>query len=148
MFNNSFKLSIINSILREAFEMRFCDDLNNGDIVVMSKMAEIKVSKNCFIGINDINFVYIGELDESGFINKFLDGEEPYGMVFVDSDFVKMLKNSKLFNRGFIVECEFMSYNEEYDECDELMNVESFKVSREFESYYEDASREIIKMIG
>lgn len=147
MFNNSLKLSIINSILREAFELRFCGDLNNGDSVVMSKIAELKVSTN-FIGINDINFVCIGELDESGFINKFLDGEQPFEMIFVDSDFIKMLKNSKLFNRGFIVEYKFMSYDEEYDECDELMNVESFKVSREFESYYEDASREIIKMIG
>lgn len=147
MFNNSLKLSIINSILREAFELRFCGDLNNGDSVVMSKIAELKVSAN-FIGINDINFVCIGELDESGFINKFLDGEQPFEMIFVDSDFIKMLKNSKLFNRGFIVEYKFMSYDEEYDECDELMNVESFKVSREFESYYEDASREIIKMIG
>lgn len=147
MFNNSLKLSIINSILREAFEMRFCDDLNNGDSVVMSKIAELKVSKN-FIGINDINFVCIGELDEAGFINKFLDGDEPFEMIFVDSDFVKMLKKSKLFNKGFIVESEFMPYDDEHDECDELMNVESFKVSREFESYYEDASREIIKMIG
>lgn len=151
MINNSLKLSIIMSILREAFELRFCDDMNIGDSAVMEKIASLKLSDN-FIGINDINFVCIGEYDEDGFINKFLDGEEPFGMIFVDSDFILMLKNSKLFKKGFIVESKFSSYNEEYeeyeDDCDELLFVESFKVSREFDSYYDDASREIIKMIG
>ena len=141
MFNISFKVGIIKSILREAFEMRFCDDLNIGDNIVIEKIANLKVSKN-IIGINDINFVYIGELDESSFINKFLDGDMPYDMIIIDSDFVKMLKNSKLFERGFVYKYDLESFN------DDSMNIESFKVSREFDSYYDDASREIIKMIG
>lgn len=148
MLNNSFKLGIINALLREAFELRFCDDMNIGDLVVMEKIAKLKIS-NDFVGIDGINFVYIGEYDEAGFVNKFLDGEEPFGMIFVDSEFILTLKNSKLFSKKFIVESKFSSYNEDYeDDCEELMCVESFKVSREFNSYYDDASREIIKMIG